>query len=74
MDQDTIRYDSLDNRPLPKWLTDQKAGLNTYQPPKIVIKEDTSIDISLMLTGIFVFFIVILLTVIVLKKKKNNKI
>jgi lipopolysaccharide/colanic/teichoic acid biosynthesis glycosyltransferase len=73
-DQDTIRYDSLDNRPLPKWLTDQRSGLNTYQPPKFEMKEDRSIDISLMITGIFVFSIVILLTVIVLMKKKNNKI
>jgi hypothetical protein len=73
MDQDSIRYDSLDNRPLPKWLTDQKSGSNTYQPPKIVMKEDRSIDISLMITGILVLLIVILLSVIVLKKKKNNK-
>jgi heme/copper-type cytochrome/quinol oxidase subunit 2 len=74
MDQDTIKYDSLDNRPLPKWLTDQKGGLNTYQPPKIIMKEDKSIDISLMVTGIIIVIIVVLLTVIVLKKKKNNKI
>lgn len=74
MDQDTIRYDSLENRPLPKWLTDQKAGLNTYQPPKIEMKEDRSIDISLVITGLLIFSIVILLTIIVLKKKKNNKI
>ena len=74
MDQDTIRYDSLENRPLPKWLTDQKAGLNTWQPPKMTIKEDRSIDVSLMITGFLLLFTVILLTIIVLKKKKNNNI
>ena len=73
MDQDSIRYDSLDIRPLPKWLTDQKAGLNTAQPPKIIMKEDRSLEISLTITVIFILFIVTLLTVIILKKK-NKKI
>lgn len=73
MDQDSLRYDSLDNRPLPKWLTDQKAGLNTAQPPKIIMKEDRSLEISLTLTVIFIVLIVTLLTLIVLKRK-NKKI
>ena len=72
MEQDSVRYDSLENRPLPKWLTDQKEGLNTVQPPKIVIKEDRSLGISFGLTAVIIIFIVTLLTVKILKKKKNQ--
>lgn len=72
MEQDSVRYDSLENRPLPKWLTDQKEGLNTVQSPKIVIKEDRSLGISFGLTAVIIIFIVTLLTVKILKKKKNQ--
>jgi len=47
MEQDTIIIDSLTSRPLPKWLTDQRDGLNTLQPVKIEMKEDKSLNISL---------------------------
>jgi hypothetical protein len=40
MQTDTLSYDSLDNRPLPKWLIDQKSGITTVQPEKLVMKED----------------------------------
>jgi hypothetical protein len=73
MDQDTLRYDSLYNRPLPKWLTDQRDGLNTIQPSKIVIKKDNSLEISFALTAIFIIFIVILLTAVISQKKNNQK-
>ena len=55
MRHDTVRYDSLDARPLPKWLTDQRDGLNTYQPEKLEMKEDNSLQISLISTGIVIF-------------------
>jgi hypothetical protein len=73
MEQDSIRYDSLGKRPLPKWLTDQRDGLNTIQPAKIVIKKDNSLEISFALTAIFVVFFVILLTVVISGKKNNQK-
>ena len=38
----------LNNRPLPKWLIDQKEGLNTIQPQKIVMREDNSLKISFL--------------------------
>jgi heme/copper-type cytochrome/quinol oxidase subunit 2 len=72
MEQDTIRYDSLGNRPLPKWLTDQKEGLTTIQPQKIVMKEDKSMTISFALTGAFILLVVAFLTIYVLRKNKNQ--
>jgi hypothetical protein len=72
MDQDSVKYDSLGNRPLPKWLTDQKEGLTTYQPAKIIIKEDKSLDISLALTTLLIILIISILTVYIIKKKKNQ--
>jgi len=72
MEQDTIRYDSLEARPLPKWLTDQRDGLNTYQPPKLEMKEDRSLNVSFIITGAFILLTVILLTVYLLHKKKRS--
>jgi heme/copper-type cytochrome/quinol oxidase subunit 2 len=72
MEQDTLRYDSLENRPLPKWLTDQKEGLNTIQPTKIVVREDNSLRLSFALTGTFILLTVILLTIYILRKHKNQ--
>lgn len=73
MDQDSVKYDSLNNRPLPKWLTDQRDGLNTLQPAKAVIKKDNSPEMSFALTAILIIFIVISLTVVILRKKNNQK-
>ncbi len=72
MDQDSVKYDSLDNRPLPKWLTDQKEGLTAYQPPKIIIKADKSLYVSFGLTTLFIILLVTFLTVVIIKKKKNH--
>lgn len=72
MDQDTAIYDSLANRPLPKWLTDQRDGLNTIQPVRIEIKEDKSLDVSFIVTGVIILLVVIVLTIFTLSKKKNN--
>lgn len=69
-----MTYDSLSARPLPKWLTDQKSGLTAVQPPKDVIRNDRSLDISIALTGIFVLLIVTLLTVVIIHNKKKQKL
>jgi heme/copper-type cytochrome/quinol oxidase subunit 2 len=72
MEQDTIKYDSIGARPLPKWLTDQRDGLNTYQPPKLEMKEDKSLSTSFIATGIFIILTVILLTIYFLRKNKKR--
>jgi heme/copper-type cytochrome/quinol oxidase subunit 2 len=68
MQKDTLSYDTLNNRPLPKWLIDQKAGLTTIQPQKIVMREDNSLKISFIVTAIFILLVVAILTVYFLKK------
>lgn len=73
MRQDTVRYDSLDARPLPQWLTDQRDGLNTYQPEKIEMKEDYSLQVSLISTGILIFITIVFLTFYFLRKNKKGK-
>lgn len=73
MRQDTIGYDSLEARPLPKWLTDQRDGLNTYQPEVREMKEDHSLDISLISTGVVIFLTIVILTIWFLKKNKKRK-
>lgn len=73
MRQDTIGYDSLEARPLPKWLTDQRDGLNTYQPEVREMKEDHSLSISLISTGVVIILTILFLTIWFLKKNKNKK-
>jgi hypothetical protein len=72
MQQDSVRYDTLDARPLPKWLTDQRDGLNTYQPEKLEMKEDRSLQISLISTGAIILLTVVLLTMYFLKRNKKR--
>lgn len=74
MQDDTLSYDTLNNRPLPKWLIDQKAGLTTIQPQKIVMKEDNSLKISFIITAFIILLIVALLTVYFLKKLKRKEL
>lgn len=71
MQNDTLLYDTLNYRPLPKWLVDQKSGLNTIQPQKIVMREDNSLKISFLFTSIFILLAVSILTVYILKKPKD---
>jgi heme/copper-type cytochrome/quinol oxidase subunit 2 len=71
MQEDTLKYDSLEARPLPKWLINQKEGLTLYKPREIIIKEDHSLDISFIITGLFILLTVIILTVWF--KRKNRK-
>ncbi len=73
MKQDTVAYDSLDARPLPKWLTDQRDGLNTYQPEKLVMKEDNTLQISIISTGVVILLTVMILTIWFLRKNKKRK-
>lgn len=72
MEKDSIRYDSIGARPLPKWLTDQRDGLNTYQPPKLEMKEDRSLNTSIIATGTFILLTVILLTIYFLRRRKKD--
>jgi heme/copper-type cytochrome/quinol oxidase subunit 2 len=74
MQDDTLIYDSAAIRPLPKWLTDQKAGLTAARPPEIVIRDDKSLGISFALTGIFIIIVVAVLTVYITRKHKKNTI
>jgi heme/copper-type cytochrome/quinol oxidase subunit 2 len=71
MDQDTLQNESLQNRPLPKWLTDQRDGLNQYQPEIKVMKEDRSLNISFMITGAVILLAVAVLTIYMLRKKRK---
>lgn len=71
MQEDTLTYDSLSARPLPKWLIDQKEGLTLYKPREIIIKEDHSLGISLVFTGLFILISVVILTLYF--KRKNRK-
>jgi len=72
MQTDTLLYDSLNSRPLPKWLIDQKTGANTIQPQKIVMREDNSLKISFIGTALVIVLVVSVLTVYLLRKNKNQ--
>ena len=69
---DTLSNDTLDSRPLPKWLTDQKSGITTIQPEKIVMREDNSLKISFVVTGIFIIALVTFFTIYFLRKHKKQ--
>jgi len=69
---DTISYDSTDSRPLPKWLTDQKSGVNTIQPQKVTMREDNSLKISFIATALIILVAVSFLTVYILRKQKDK--
>ncbi|MFA5587530.1 MAG: hypothetical protein WC987_02070 [Mariniphaga sp.] len=59
---------------MPKWLTDQRDGLNTYQPEIRVMKDDRSLTVSMISTGIFIFLTILVLTIYFhLKNKKAHK-
>jgi len=73
MDQDSVTYDSLGARPLPKWLTDQRDGLNTIQHARIEMKDDRSLTVSFILTGAIILLAVTVLTIYILRKKKKNQ-
>jgi hypothetical protein len=70
--EDTIRYDSLESRPMPKWLIDQREGLNSYQPVKAEMRVDNSLNISMISTGVSVILTVLILTLYFLRKSKKR--
>jgi heme/copper-type cytochrome/quinol oxidase subunit 2 len=72
MEKDTVLYDSPDTRPLPRWLTDQRDGLNAYQPEILEMKDDKSLQISIIITGIIIIAAVILLTVYFVYRNKKR--
>ena len=72
MQIDTLSYDSLDSRPLPEWLIDQKSGITTIQPEEIVMREDHSLTISFIVTGLFIIFLVALITLYINRKHKKQ--
>ena len=72
MQEDTIAYDTINDRPLPKWLTDQKEGLTTFQPQKIEMKEDNSLQVSFVATAAVILLTISVLTVFVLRKFKRR--
>lgn len=72
MGQDTLEYRSLDDRPLPRWLTDQRDGLNQYQPEILEMKEDKSLTLSFIATGAVIILVVAVLTVYVLRNRKSR--
>jgi len=72
MQTDTLSYDSLDSRPLPKWLVDQKTGVTTIQPEELVMKEDHSLKISIAVTVIFILLVVALLTLYINRRHKKQ--
>jgi heme/copper-type cytochrome/quinol oxidase subunit 2 len=71
MQRDSLILDTLNNRPLPKWLTDRKTGITTIQSKKIELKEDKSLTISFTVTVAFIFLVVLILSLYFLKK--HNK-
>jgi heme/copper-type cytochrome/quinol oxidase subunit 2 len=72
LQDDTLSYDTLDDRPLPQWLIDQKSGLTTIQPEKMVMQEDHSLKISFTVTIIFIILVVAFLTLYINRKKKKQ--
>jgi len=72
MQTDTLKYDTLNNRPLPKWLIDQKEGLTTIQPQKIEMREDNSLKISFIITALLILLAVTISTVYIIKKYRNK--
>jgi hypothetical protein len=72
MDEDTLKYDSMKTRPLPKWLIDQKAGLTKTITQTVAIKEDRSLGISLAITGVFILLVIAILTVYIVRKHRKK--
>ena len=72
MQPDTLAYDSLDSRPLPKWLVDQKSGLTTIQAEELVMREDNSLKISFFVTGILILVLVTFFTIYFIRKHKKQ--
>jgi hypothetical protein len=70
LEQDTSKYDSLEIRPLPKWLTDQKARNMLTEEKEQFIREDNSLNIALGLTLLSTLLFVLLFTYWIIRRKK----
>lgn len=70
--QDSAGYDSTGMRPLPKWLTDQRDGLNVYQPEILEMKDDNSLQISIIITAVIILTALILLTVYFIYRNRKK--
>lgn len=71
MEQDTIRENPLDNRPLPRWLTDQKAQSLLIEDKEEYIRKDSSLYISLGVTLVLVLLLVSLITLRILRRRNK---
>ena len=69
MEQDSIKYDSLEIRPLPKWLTDQKARNELAEEKEQFIREDHSLNIALGITLLSTLLLVLFFTFWIIKRK-----
>jgi hypothetical protein len=69
---DAVAGDTLDSRPLPQWLRDQKEGRTTVQPEPMVMKEDHSLKISFIVTISFILLAVAALTLLINRKHKKQ--
>ena len=69
MQQDSLTYDTTASRPLPKWLTDQKEGITLYKPREVIVKEDHSLVVSFVITGLAVLFLVVFISILVKKRR-----
>lgn len=69
--QDVKATDSLSERPLPKWLTDQRDSLNYWQPVKAEMKDDHYLELTLGTTGLLILLTLIIATRIILRKGKK---
>lgn len=68
MNPDSNTYDSISERPLPKWLINQKEGHCEIKPKEIIMKKDNSLMISFTVTGCIIL-ITVLIFIIHIKKK-----
>jgi len=69
MEQDSIKYDSLEIRPLPKWLTDQKARNELAVEKEQFIREDNSLNIAVGVTLLSAILLVLFFTFRIIKRK-----
>ncbi len=74
MDQDSLNYDTIPERPLPKWLTDQRDGINTIKPVMKEIRDDRSLETSFMITGFIILLTLIVMTIIIVRKNRKNNL
>lgn len=74
MDQDTLNFDTISERPLPKWLTDQRDGINTIKPVMKEIRDDRSFEISFIITGFIILLTLFVMTIIIVRKNRKNNL